>query len=166
MIPLANHLWQSTVFTAVAWLLTLAFRNQRAQWRDALWLAASLKFLIPFALLAEAGTWIPRNTATIASPPVTVVYALNQPFSASAPHSSPTPAVPTSDYLIPLTLLWGCGTVVVAATQILRWRRLAKLARNAAPIEHPGIRVHPESNRESSESSAPSSCFPPELPIA
>jgi hypothetical protein len=68
MIPLANHLWQSTLFAAVAWLLTLAFRNQRAQWRYALWLTASLKFLIPFALLAEAGSWIPRNTSHSSEP--------------------------------------------------------------------------------------------------
>lgn len=142
MIPLANHLWQSTLFAAVAWLLAFAFKNQRAQWRYALWLAASLKFLIPFALLAEAGTWIPRNPAPVASPPVAVVYALNQPFSAPSPHPAPAPAAPTSDYLLPLILLfWASGTVAVAASAILRWRRLARLARHATPIAHSGIRV-------------------------
>jgi len=51
MMPLqslANHLWQSTVFAAVAGLLALALRNNRAQVRYWLWLAASVKFLIPF----------------------------------------------------------------------------------------------------------------------
>jgi bla regulator protein BlaR1 len=146
MIPLANHLWQSTLFAAIAWLLTLAFKHQRAQWRYALWLAASLKFLIPFTLLAEAGTWIPRNPAPVASPRVTVVYALNQPFSAPSSHPSPAAPAPTTDYLLPLILpLWVCGTTAVAATQILRWRRLATLARQATPIAHHvghrGIRV-------------------------
>ena len=37
-------------------LLTLAFRNHRAQVRNALWLAASVKFLIPFAALVAVGS--------------------------------------------------------------------------------------------------------------
>ena len=41
----ANHLWQSTLFAALAGLLTLAFRRNRAQVRYWLWLAASVKFL-------------------------------------------------------------------------------------------------------------------------
>src|SRR5215510_3371501 len=46
-----NHLWQSTVFLGAAGLLTLALRNNRAQVRYGVWLAASVKFLIPFAAL-------------------------------------------------------------------------------------------------------------------
>ena len=60
MIPiplqsLANHLWQSTLFAAVAGLLNLALRQNRAQTRYSLWLAASVKFLIPFSLLVDLG---------------------------------------------------------------------------------------------------------------
>lgn len=43
-----------------AWLLTLALRKNRAGVRYGLWLAASLKFLVPFSLLVGAGsqfTW-------------------------------------------------------------------------------------------------------------
>jgi hypothetical protein len=50
---LGNHLWQSTLFAAAAWLLTLALRRHRAQVRYWLWLAASVKFLVPFALLVR-----------------------------------------------------------------------------------------------------------------
>ena len=53
--PLANHLWQSTLCVAVAWLLTLALRKNRAAVRYWIWLAASVKFLIPFSLLVSAG---------------------------------------------------------------------------------------------------------------
>ena len=61
MIPanlsdLANHLWQSTLFAAAAWLLTLALQKNRAAVRHGLWLAASLKFLVPFSLLVGAGS--------------------------------------------------------------------------------------------------------------
>jgi hypothetical protein len=46
--PVANHLWQSTLFAAAAWLLTLALRKNHAGVRYRVWLAASIKFLIPF----------------------------------------------------------------------------------------------------------------------
>src|SRR5438105_9409667 len=50
-----NHLWQSTVFAAIIGLATLAFRKNRAAVRHALWLAASIKFLMPFAALVALG---------------------------------------------------------------------------------------------------------------
>src|SRR5262245_26634797 len=57
MIPaLANHLWQSTLFAAVAALLALALRKNRGQVRHWIWLAASLKFLVPFSLFVEMGS--------------------------------------------------------------------------------------------------------------
>jgi hypothetical protein len=37
---LMNHLWQSTVFAAVAGLLTLALRSNRAETRYWVWFAA------------------------------------------------------------------------------------------------------------------------------
>src|SRR5688500_15099402 len=54
--PIANHLWQSTLFTVAAWLLTLALRKNRAAIRYWLWLAASLKFVVPFSLLVSTGS--------------------------------------------------------------------------------------------------------------
>lgn len=51
-----NHLWQSTLFAAVAGLLTLVFRRNRAQTRYWLWFAASVKFLVPFAVLMTIGS--------------------------------------------------------------------------------------------------------------
>ena len=59
----ANHLWQSTLFAAVAWLLTLALRKNRAAVRYWIWLAASVKFLIPFSLLVSAGAQLGWRTA-------------------------------------------------------------------------------------------------------
>jgi bla regulator protein blaR1 len=55
MNALANHLWQSTLFAAAAGLSTLAFKKNRARLRYWLWLAASLKFLIPFSVLIAVG---------------------------------------------------------------------------------------------------------------
>ena len=48
MMPLlADHLWQSTIFAALAALLAALLRHERAQVRYWVWLAASLKFLFP-----------------------------------------------------------------------------------------------------------------------
>src|SRR4051812_18011593 len=52
---IADHLWQSTLFALGAGLLTLLLRRNGAGVRYGLWFAASVKFLIPFALLAAAG---------------------------------------------------------------------------------------------------------------
>ena len=51
-----DHLWQSTLFAIGVGLLTNAFRRNRARVRFALWFAASLKFLVPFAVIAWCGT--------------------------------------------------------------------------------------------------------------
>ena len=57
MIPeLANHLWQSTLFACAIGLLTLALRKNRAAVRHGLWLAASVKFLLPLSLLVGLGS--------------------------------------------------------------------------------------------------------------
>ena len=62
--PLANHLWQSTLFAAVAGLLTLALRNNHARLRHWVWLAASCKFLIPVLLLIGLGGQVRWRTSS------------------------------------------------------------------------------------------------------
>ena len=79
MIPtplsiLANHLWQSSLFAGLTMLLMLAIRNNRASTRYWLWLAASVKFLIPVSLLIGLGNqfhW--RGTPVAAKATASVV---------------------------------------------------------------------------------------------
>ena len=54
-MTILDHLWQSTLVAVVIAILTLVFRNNSASVRYWLWFAASLKFLLPFSLLAEIG---------------------------------------------------------------------------------------------------------------
>ena len=63
LTPLFNHLWQSTLFAVVAGLLTLVLRKNHARVRHGVWLAASIKFLIPISLLISLGGAIPWRTA-------------------------------------------------------------------------------------------------------
>ena len=62
-VALFNHLWQSTLFAAAIAGLALLLRRNGARVRYVLWLAASLKFLVPFAVLAALGALIPRAAA-------------------------------------------------------------------------------------------------------
>lgn len=64
-----NHLWQSTLFAAIVALLTLALRKNQARWRCWLWLAASIKFLIPFSVLVGIGNRFGWQTPGLAAQP-------------------------------------------------------------------------------------------------
>ena len=59
VVPLLHHLCQSTVFGGGVWLLTLALRRNAARLRYRLWMAASLKFLLPFSLFIAVGARLP-----------------------------------------------------------------------------------------------------------
>src|SRR5690242_19759909 len=52
---LASHLWQSTWFAGAVALLSVVLRGNRARVRHGLWLCASVKFLVPFAVLIGVG---------------------------------------------------------------------------------------------------------------
>lgn len=56
LAAIGNHLWQSTVFAGVMALFALPLRRNRAALRYRLWLAASVKFLVPFSLLVTLGS--------------------------------------------------------------------------------------------------------------
>ena len=50
-----NHVWQSTLSAGVIAVVAFALRHNRARLRYGLWLAASVKFLVPFAAMAAVG---------------------------------------------------------------------------------------------------------------
>src|SRR5580693_4321016 len=97
--PVADHLWQSTLFVAAVWLLQFALRKNRAAVRHRLWLAASIKFLIPFALMTAIGSHFHWRTAPLRpSAEVSIVVdEFVQPFATPqldtppiAPQRAPT----------------------------------------------------------------------------
>jgi len=136
LIPIANHLWQSTLIAAVAGLLSLALRKQRAQVRYALWLAASVKFLVPFALLVNIGSQFQWRTAVtvVRSPLPIAMEQISQPFSRSgaAPLSTVTPAA-NQVLAVPL-VFWVCGFAAVFFSWLKRWRHVRAAVRAASPL--------------------------------
>ena len=73
ILAVFDHLWQSTLFTLAVGLLVLTMRNNQANARFGLWLAASLKFLIPFSVLIAAGKQLGTGVST--SPQWTVIIS-------------------------------------------------------------------------------------------
>jgi uncharacterized protein (TIGR03435 family) len=134
----ANHLWQSTAFAAVATLLALALRANHARARYWLWLAASVKFLVPFSALAAIGSAFGRWFAPampVSRVPL-VMEQFVQPFTPSqfeplqAAASAPAPSIIPSILLA----LWLSGVIAVLLYAWSRWRRVAAAVHSSTPL--------------------------------
>ena len=64
-----NHLWQSSCFALLAGLLAFVLRKNSPKVGYWVWLSASVKFLVPFALLMNLGNslWTAFAAKKIAS---------------------------------------------------------------------------------------------------
>jgi bla regulator protein BlaR1 len=139
---IAGHLWQSTLFALAAGLMTAAFRGNRAQVRYWLWLSASLKFLVPFALLLNLGSYLEtlipaaREVASQITAPVvswTVEEFSGPSVAGTLPQS--TTATSTIDWIpIALLALWLGGFATVAFIRFRGWRRVRAAVRASAPF--------------------------------
>jgi bla regulator protein blaR1 len=134
--PIANHLWQSTVFAAFAALLSLALRKNRARVRHWVWLAASYKFLVPLSLLMALGAHIPWRTAPqISRSDLSIVMdEVSQPFTILAEPTRLPDVPPAAASPLPAVLwgIWACGFLGIATAWWVRWRRFR------AAISHGG----------------------------
>jgi bla regulator protein blaR1 len=140
-LAVGNHLWQSTLFAAVAATLTLALRKNRARVRYRVWLAASIKFLIPFSLLISLGGHLarPRNSVSVENGLYSVAEELSQPFTrTAAPVVAPVVRAARAD-LLPLLrgvlmTVWLCGFVAALGLWWWRWRRFSAAIRSAVLV--------------------------------
>lgn len=134
--PLANHLWQSSIFAGAMWVLALTLRRNRAAVRYWLWLAASAKFLLPFSLLVSTGTKLARRTAPAIEPPQwsSAVDQISRPFSASI--AGPRIVAPAAASPVPAILLgiWVCGIAAGIVFWLRCWREMRTARRQATPV--------------------------------
>jgi bla regulator protein BlaR1 len=134
-----NHLWQSTLVVAIAWLLTLALKRNHARTRYWIWMIASVKFLVPFSLFITAGEWIRSLVAAPIEKPglATAMEQITQPFQqvqffvtagpvAAAHRAAVLPAV--------LLVIWVSGVLVFAARWARGWARIRTEVRLASPL--------------------------------
>jgi bla regulator protein blaR1 len=129
---LENHLWQSTLCAAAAWLLMLILRRNRAAVRYWIWFAASLKFLFPFSPLVAIGSRCGWRTSGFSPDPAgslqwtTMIAHVGRPFAASTPLTHASAATPPHSALslsAILVVIWFGGFAVTASLWIRNWMR-------------------------------------------
>src|SRR5215470_4377794 len=143
MIPtplslLANHLWQSSLFAGLMVLLTLVMRKNRASTRHWLWVAASVKFLIPFSWLITLGNQFQWHNPPAAAKATTsvVLQETTQPFA--VPITPPLLALapePPSRIVEVLLLVWLCGFVAVVYYWVAAWLKIRAAIRQSGPLD-------------------------------
>lgn len=138
---LANHLWQSTLVTLLAFLVTLALRGNHARTRFWLWLTASIKFLLPFSILISiGGHWAkPADISQARYGLYSMVNQLTRPVPQSAvalTAAKSTMVERRSQDWFPFVLaaLWLSGSLATCARWYIRWRRFAQIAQRATPL--------------------------------
>jgi bla regulator protein blaR1 len=146
---LINHLWQSTLFVVAAGVLAAALRANGAHVRHRIWLAASLKFVVPFSLLLSLGGALPwlmpaaPAPATSAAPALSVtVDRIAQPFPSDGfLTGAPIVGAPAgaSWLLFVLAGVWAGGFLVVVWLRLREWRRVRAAVQGSVPsaIEAP-----------------------------
>jgi len=118
---LVNHLWQSTLFAGVMDLLALILRKNRAAVRHGLWLAASVKFLVPFSLLIGLGSQVEwRRAPTAPEPRLDTVLQIRGPIAIAA---SPSGLLRQKAPNCVPAILFGVWLCRFAANSLAWWRR-------------------------------------------
>jgi len=139
---LANHLWQSTLFTLAAAALAATLRENRAPVRHWIWVIASVKWLVPFAWLIAAGSAISAmwpdtgvGALPVQTPPAfsIVVLQFTEPFTA-VDFLAPTPSTVSNGWLMTVLLaLWLGGVLAMVTTRLRGWRSVRAAIRHSEP---------------------------------
>ena len=126
-----NHLWQSSLFVVVVWILTLALKSNRAAIRYWLWLAASVKFLIPFSLLVSIGNQFEWRTAAPVISQPQVSFVMEGIGRASVAPTTAVVAAPAFNYVPMLVGIWFCGFAIGVISWMRWWLHMRKALRTA-----------------------------------
>ncbi len=128
---LLDHLWQSTLFAACVALLALLVRRQAARLRFALWLAASLKFLIPFSALVLLGRWL-FPPVLVSAQVIETLKPAALPFSAGPIMLKTVPALMTGELLV---MIWAAGMLFALGRALWHMREMHLLLRDATDLD-------------------------------
>lgn len=140
-----DHLWQSSLFVVLVWLLTLSLRRNRAAIRYCLWLAASVKFLVPFSLLVSLGSQFGWRTVPVISQPQ-VSFVMEEMSRASAAPITVPVVVPSFNFVPILVGIWFAGIAVGVVLWMRSWVRIRRTLgagrRNGLPhLPHLPVRI-------------------------
>ncbi len=132
-----DHLWQSTAFAGLVWVVAWMLRRNPARVRYGLWLVASGKFLVPFSVLVWLGSHLAWSHRATAGEVYVALDTVSRPFAgavdvpvslemhSAAPHAWPP---------VLLAAVWGCGSLAVLVFWWVQWRRIAGVMRRAEPL--------------------------------
>ena len=135
------HLWQSSLFAGLAWALTVVLRRNGAHVRYWIWFGASLKFLIPFALLVRAGSLIQWHSTVPEYQQSWIATAkqLSQPVFRFPAPATPVPAAGIGNanhYTVAaVAVIWLGGFLVITASWLTRFVRVRATRRAATPFD-------------------------------
>jgi hypothetical protein len=138
LLPLSNHLWQSSLFAAVAAVLTFVLRKNSAAVRYWVWFVATLKFFVPFSAVMALGNLVEWRVAPAISPPQTpaIVMRISELFRASEPRqtdvSQQSRAIPTA-----LFAIWVLGVAVSSSGWMRAWLRIRSTLRGLSSTAGP-----------------------------
>ena len=135
-----NHLWQSTCFVPLAALLAFVLRKNSPKVRYWVWLSASLKFLVPFALLVSLGSvvpWTARHAVSVPAPvfPNTLVQ-IAEPFSPTNYATVPAHA-PLDWVALAMGILWALGFFAIMLVRYRSWVRIRATLRASTRVDLP-----------------------------
>lgn len=134
LTEIVNHLWQSTLIVTAVAAIAAMLRDHGAHVRYWLWWAASVKFLVPFALLALLGSALGGTVAPLIEPadwPATLALV-----------AEPMPEAATwTPLALALLGIWAVGFVAVAGRWVVRAIGLHILLRASTPYAAPLPRI-------------------------
>ena len=138
LIGVANHVWQSTFFAAAIALVCAVLRNHRAGVRHALWVCASVRFLVPASALVALASDLPRRNPPKPLAARHAITALAQPFDNNIFELPPSPRLPPraplhSAAVTGLFVVWIGGSVCVLFVYAADWRRWRGRVQRAQP---------------------------------
>jgi len=140
LLPLANHLWQSTLVAAALALLAIAYRGNGAAVSFRFWLAASIKFLVPFSWLVGLGGWF-RPWTVVPSAPRGWSVAAEQLFAPSGLSSLASTPAAVSDLPELLVAVWVCGVIAVLCSWWREWRRIRMVLGRSSPLRIDSVQL-------------------------
>jgi bla regulator protein blaR1 len=134
-----NHLWQSTLFAAAVALACFALRRNSPRLRYWLWLAASLKFLLPFAAIVAVGARVqfPPDTPSLHAVTVQRISTYFAPvsvFPAAAPRGQVSSVRATLRWPLVPGAIWLAGAMFLSFRWRRRWRTIHGAARTATRL--------------------------------
>ncbi|MFT4111516.1 TIGR03435 family protein [Silvibacterium sp.] len=145
-----NHLWQSTLIAGLAWLLRFVLRGAPARARFWIWMAASIKFVLPFALVSVLATSIASHTQARFVIPAQgsehsvalLAQTLSHPVqghgrvSVLSEDAAPVHPWQSAQHIVFSALLavWFAGVVVLAASWFRQWLEICRAVSTSTPI--------------------------------